>query len=433
MKKIIHITFLLLAGIALAIYFYLPRSGTSELVIAKLDVPESQTWKMGLGDMDLASSSEGGMYLMKSLSGGFEVTLTPEGEGARLSVQPTSEATLDHPPAFISGISYDLRQQDDLRIKHSDGHVSAHPRFELIVEVTIIERFVLPHKLRYVWNLMYDSDSKQLGQLSSGGLSVEKSYRSLPLAHLVSKSDSIQGEELTELCLTRSVDEAGKLVPQSPQQPCASSRVALLRMEGGGSYSKNWYGLVRDYYRAYSKQPEASPVALLGELTTRAGGVLEDIRVLGSLKTRLRAAVQHGTPARLLTLAWRKTSQINPDKEAALSLSEDGEKLRYSYAAPLLGSDARLPLMSMSMNAPRKDSNDDRCQVTRQAWNAVPASWGWKGVKRVYSQTLIFERYQVSSLVATSEWKWETARLHIITAFEDEKGQIYELTWVPES
>ncbi len=429
MEKIILSTFLLLVGIALGIFFDLPRVSTRELVIAKLDVPEPQTWETELGIGEGTSSREGGLYLDKSLGGGFRVSLTPEGEGARLSVQPTSKAELDHFPAFLSSISYDFRRLDDLRIKHSDGHVSVHLRFELIVEVTVIERLVSPHKLRYVWDLMYDNDNKQFGKLGVGGLWAEDSYRSLPLAHLVTKCDFIPDEELTEVCLTRSVDEASKLVPQSPQQPCVSSRVALLRIEGNASHPGRWDQLVRDYYRASHSQPEASLVALLGELTTREGGVLEDIDISG--ETRLRAAMLHGSPARLLTLAWRKTSQINPDKEAALSLSEDGEKLRYSYAAPLLGSDARLPLMSMSMNAPREDSDDDRCRVTRQAWSAVPASWGWKGVKRVYSQSLIFERYDTPSWEL--KLRWMTERRHVITAFEDEKGQIYELTWVEES
>ncbi len=419
-KRIIFCAIVLLALGSLLFYYILPfHSGDDELRVSDLDIPEggTLTWGVNLSDMDFTSELEGGMYLIKSISGGLEVSLRDEKGGAMLRVSPPDSPRLDHTPAYIMDISQNVKELPALRLREPEGDVRVYPRFQLEVNVLIIEKFVLPHKLRYVWTLVYDAELKQLCRFSGGNIIAKDSIQSIPFAHVVDYSvyDEVYVNTRT---LTRRVDEDGKLQPRAQGVHSPHTSVAFLYFDGGYYYDKGLHRAKRRFADAHAGA--SAPTELLYELTKETDqGQLEE-EILGwNNDFKIRYAILHGTPARLWTLAWKKgTTAALPDPMSAGV--KEGENIHYSYDIPMLGTSERIPVLGINLN---ESPDDVSFLITPASWKEVPAYWGWKGIKRVYHRRL--------TCVYKNQSR-EPHHVHIINAYEDETGAIYELTWIPE-
>ncbi len=419
-KKIIFCALLLLALGSLLFYYILPfHSGENELCVADLDIPEglTLTWNVKLSDMEFADELEGGMYLIKSIGGGLEVSLSGEKGGAMLRVSPPDNPRLDHAPAYIMDISQSVKELPALRLHRPEGDVRVYPRFQLEVNVLIIEKFLLPHKLRYVWNIVYDAEMRQLCRLSGGDIIAKDSRRSIPFAHVVEQV-SYDEVSMDMRTLTRRVDENGKLQPRAQDAHSPHTDVAFLYFDGGFYYGRGLHSAKERFFDAHADS--SAPTELLYELTKETEqGVLEEVISGGNNDFRLRYVILHGTPERLWTLAWMKSSAAalpDPMSEGV----KDGEHVHYSYDIPMLGTGARLPVLSINL---QENPDYVSFQITPCRWKDVPAFWGWEGIKRVYHRRFTF---------AYRDQRREPHHVHIITAYEDETGAIYELSWIPE-
>ncbi len=423
MKKIIIFSAVLLLALgSLLFYYLLPfHSGEDELRVSDLDIPEgvTLTWGVNLSDMDFTVTDEleGGMYLIKSITGGLEVSLRGEKGGAMLRVSPPDNPRLDHAPAYIMDISQSVKELPALRLHRPEGDVRVYPRFQLEVNVLVIEKFVLPHRLRYVWHIVYDAEMKQLCRLSGGDIVAKGSRRSIPFAHVVDRAsyDEVSVDMRT---LTRRVDEDGKLQPRAQDAHSAHTGVAFLYFDGGYYYGRGLHRAKGRFADAHSGS--RAPAELLYELVKETDqGVLEEVISGWNNDVKLRYAILHGTPERLWTLAWKRSSAAAwPDP--MIAEEKDGEHVHYSYDIPMLGTRERLRVLGIHL---QEDTSFVSFQITPCRWKDVPAFWGWEGIKRVYHRRITF---------AYRDQRREPHHVHIITAYEDETGAIYELSWIPE-
>ncbi len=423
-KKIVLIVstvIFVVVGLLLCMAYGLFSSSEREPLLLDVRIPAEWRMEVSLGDESpTIIDGDGLMYLIKSFSGRIPLVMTPTAQGTRVEVGEAQSVHLDHLGASVRRISYQLESLPPLLWESERGEQVENPCFKLGVRVHLMDHLIIPLTIHYEWHFMYDVERQLLGQLNRGaGFATSEDYRNLPIASTQNRHDYKSPMYSFRKTVTRYVDAQSKVMGSAP----ATIAPAVLQVEGGrcyqdGDHAASHHRLVVDYRDHLLEKKD--PLAVLRERSKAS----EDRSLIESFETTrwhhcdFRYCQLRGTPEKLWTLAWQRMDAPTDTPLARYEVTQDA--YRYYLIAPQGDEQqaqlTRLPLIDISYN---KYNPESRPVVSKLGWCDAPASY--KGVKRIYLQTLVDEKDE----------NRDKQTLHIITAYEDEQGQYYRLIWVP--